>query len=585
MFKYNALNWDKWDPAPLTPNKIRIVPLGGLGEVGRNMSVVEIIDPYHLDEDPKLLLIDCGVLFPGEDQPGVDLILPDFSYISERLDRVDALVLTHGHEDHIGAVPYLLKLRSDIKVIGSRLTIALVEKKCEEHRIRPNVTIVKEGDSYQAGPFNLEFLPVNHSIPDALAVFIKTEYGNVLNTGDFKMDQIPLDGRLTDLRLFSQAGEEGVGVFMVDSTNAQIDGFVMSEQEIKPALNALFSKHQANNQNNKIIVSTFASHFHRLSHIFDIALAYNKKVCLMGRTMRNNMAIAQNLKIINIPDGILVDEKHVESIPPSQLVILATGSQGESLAALSRMARGDHAKINIVPDDMVIMASSTIPGNEKGIFALINQLQTIGAKVYTSADAKIHCSGHACKNELRYIYNVVNPQNVLPIHGEPRHLLANADVANSVGIQKDHIAIIQNGTVLDYCDGDIDVVGRLDHGYVYVDGKAIDVVTDEDLEHRKILSQEGFVSVTVIYNPKTLKVINRPKIVAKGVAEDPIVYRNLPERVLSAVEKELNKPSWTPKSVTKAARRSVGSWVAMKLRRSPMILPIVIEGKDEENYE
>lgn len=566
---------DSFNPGHLPENSLRMVPLGGLGEVGRNMMALEMIDPIT-HGDPKLLLIDCGVLFPGEDQPGVDLILPDFSFIADRLDRVEALVITHGHEDHIGGIPYLLKLKPDILLIGSKLTLALIQKKLDEHHIKPRTFEVKEGDFYQAGPFALEFLPVNHSIPDALAVFVKTAAGNVLNTGDFKMDQLPLDGRITDLREFSKAGEAGVDVFMVDSTNAEHPGFVRSESEIAPNIATIFAKHEKYNPNHKIYISSFASHIHRIQAIIDIAQSFGKFVCFVGRSMIANMKIAQDLGYLTIPENLLVDYKTADRIAPSKLVIVATGSQGEELAALSRMSQGTAVKFNIEEGDTVIMASSSIPGNEKSISALINRMKTAGANVWTSHETAIHCSGHANQGELRYIYNVVKPRNVMPIHGEIRHLLANADVAHSVGIDPQNIAVAKNGVIFELNNSEVKIVGKIKNSYIYVDGKSIDTITDEDLDHRKTLSEEGFIviSVTVDFDKKT--VITKPKITAKGMAENDEVFYKLSHKITKELTKAMIEENiLNNHKLAQKVRRIVGSFVGNKLRRSPMILPIV----------
>ncbi|MGH3509487.1 MAG: ribonuclease J, partial [Nocardioidaceae bacterium] len=381
-------------PAALPKGGMRIIPLGGLGEVGRNMTVFE-----HAG---RLLIVDCGVLFPEEHHPGVDLILPDFDAIRDRLDRVEALVLTHGHEDHIGAVPYLLRERPDIPLIGSKLTLALLTGKLREHRLKETAQHeVKEGDRLSFGPFDLEFVAVNHSIPDALAVAIRTGAGLVLHTGDFKMDQLPLDGRITDLRSFARLGEEGVDLFMVDSTNAEVPGFTTAEVAIAPVLDQVF----AANKHQRIIVACFASHVHRVQQIMDAAVAHHRKVAYVGRSMVRNMAIAEELGYLHVPPNTLVDPKALDDIPPERVVLISTGSQGEPMSALSRIAQGSHHTVHIEPGDTVVLASSLIPGNENAVYRVINGLIRLGANVVHKGNALVHVSGHASAGELLYCYN------------------------------------------------------------------------------------------------------------------------------------------------------------------------------------
>ncbi len=402
-------------PPPLPAGGLRVIALGGLGEVGRNMAVLEF--------DGRLLVIDCGVLFPEDHQPGVDLILPDFSAIADRLDDIEAVVLTHGHEDHIGAVPYLLRLRADLPLVGSQLTLALVEAKLREHRIQPLTLAVKEGQRERFGPFDCEFVAVNHSIPDALAVAVRTGAGLLLHTGDFKMDQLPLDGRITDLRAFARLGEEGVDLFLVDSTNAEVPGFTTSEREITPVLDQVFAA-----ADRRIIVASFASHVHRVQQVLDAAHRHGRRVALVGRSMVRNMGVAKELGYLTVPDGVLVDAKAVDDLPDREVVLMCTGSQGEPMAALSRMANHDH-RVRVGAGDTIVLASSLIPGNENAVFRVINGLTRLGAKVVHQGNARVHVSGHASAGELLYCYNILRPRNVMPVHGEVRHLVANGELA------------------------------------------------------------------------------------------------------------------------------------------------------------
>jgi ribonuclease J len=541
---------------------VRIVALGGLGEVGRNMTVFE----YH----GKLLVVDCGVLFPEEDQPGVDLILPDFSYLDDRLDDIVGLVLTHGHEDHIGAVPYLLRRKGDIPILGSKLTIALIEAKLKEHRIKPITRVVAEDDLDQLGPFDLEFVAVNHSIPDALAVFIRTGAGNILHTGDFKMDQLPLDGRITDLRAFARLGEEGVDLFMTDSTNAEVPGFTALEKDIGPVLENLFGTAER-----RIIVASFSSHVHRVQQVLNAADAHGRKVALVGRSMVRNMKIAADLGYLDVPQGALIDIKKVDDYPDDQIVLMCTGSQGEPMAALSRMANRNH-RVEVGDGDTVILASSLIPGNENSVFKVINGLMKLGARVISKADAKVHVSGHASGGELLYSYNIVKPRGVMPVHGEWRHMLANARHAEATGVDPDNIVLADDGWVVDLKDGRAEVVGAVDCNYVFVDGSSVGEITEADLKDRLVLSGEGFVTIFMAVNSQTKSLIAGPEIHARGVAESDDVFDTIVPKVTKAVEDALRDGTADQYQLQQVVRRTIGRWVSSKLRRKPMIVPMVV---------
>ncbi|WP_211331521.1 ribonuclease J [Flaviflexus salsibiostraticola] len=542
---------------------MRIVPLGGLGEVGRNMTVFEI--------NGKILIVDCGVLFPEEAQPGVDLILPDFEYIEDRLDDIVAIVLTHGHEDHIGAVPYLLRLKNDIPIVGSQLTLAFIEAKLQEHRISPYTLQVAEGDIETFGPFELEFVAVNHSIPDALAAMIRTVAGNVLITGDFKMDQLPLDGRITDLRAFARLGEEGVDLFMVDSTNAEVPGFTTSEVEIGPVLEQAFSQ-----VTGQIVVASFASHVHRVQQILDAAAANNRVVAFVGRSMVRNMGIASDLGYLDVPDGVLVDLKRMNDYPPSKRVYMSTGSQGEPMAVLSRIANENHQSIAVGPGDTVIFASSLIPGNENSVFRLINGLMRLGAKVIHQANARVHVSGHASAGELLYCYNIVQPTAVMPIHGEIRHLVANGALAVKTGVPAENVMLAEDGAVIDLVDGEASMVGAVPCGYVYVDGSSVGDITEAELKDRRILSEEGFVAIFAVVDTAKRAIISGPHIQARAMAEDDDVFEKVLPEVTKALQDVLDNDGDTYQ-MQQAMRRAVGRWVSRRLRRRPMIVPTVIE--------
>ncbi len=554
---------DIYDPPALEPGTLRVIPLGGLGEIGRNMTVYEI--------NGKLLVVDCGVLFPEESQPGIDLILPDFSPIRERLDDVLAIILTHGHEDHIGAVPYLLRLRSDIPLVGSALTLALVEAKLKEHRIAPYTLTVTEGQREKFGPFEVEFVAVNHSIPDALAVAIRTEAGLVLHTGDFKMDQLPLDGRITDLRAFARLGEEGIDLFLPDSTNADVPGFTPLEKEIGPVIESIIHRSPR-----RVIVASFSSHVHRVQQVLDAAVANGRHVALLGRSMVRNMGIAEQLGYLKVPDGVLIDYKKAADLPDDRIVYMSTGSQGEPMAVLARMANLEH-QIEIGSGDTVILASSLIPGNENAVYRVIDGLTKLGANVVHKGNAKVHVSGHAAAGELLYCYNILKPKNVMPVHGEYRHLFANAKLAMETGVARENTVLADDGTVVDLRDGVARIVGQLDLGFVYVDGSAVGQVTDSDLKDRRILAEEGFISIIVVVDAATGKIIVGPEIHAKGFAEDDAVFDEVKPAIATALADAAHNGVRDSHALSQVVRRTVGQWVNKGYRRRPMIVPLVIE--------
>ncbi|CAM05081.1 ribonuclease J [Saccharopolyspora erythraea NRRL 2338] len=550
-------------PGPLAEGGLRVFALGGIGEVGRNMTVFE-----HAG---RLLVVDCGVLFPEDDAPGVDLILPDFAPIENRLDDIEALVLTHGHEDHIGAVPFLLRLRPDLPVVGSKFTLALLAAKCKEHRLSPTLVEVAEGQHSTHGAFDLEFFAVNHSIPDALAVAIRTPAGVVLHTGDIKLDQLPLDGRLTDLAGFSRLGDEGVDLFLVDSTNAEVPGFVTPEREIRPVLDRVIGK-----ATQRLIVACFASHVHRVQQVLDVAVEHGRKVCFVGRSMVRNMGIASELGLLQVPDGLIVELDEALAMPEHLVVFVSTGSQGEPLSALSRMARGEHKQIRIRAGDTVVLASSLIPGNETAVFGVVNGLVRLGADVVHQGGAKVHVSGHASAGELLYLYNAVRPSNVMPVHGEWRHLRANGELARLTGVAPERVVIAEDGVVVDMVDGIADIVGRFEVGHVYVDGLSVGDVGESTLSDRLILGEGGFISINVAVEASTGRAVSSPKISGRGFSDDPKAL----DEVVPLVEMELARTEsegiTDTHRIAQAVRRVVGKWVADTYRRRPMIVPNVL---------
>jgi ribonuclease J len=549
-------------PSKLAAGGLRIVALGGISEIGRNMTVYET--------DGKLLIVDCGVLFPEDNQPGIDLILPDFSYIRDRLDDVVGVFLTHGHEDHIGAVPYLLRERVDIPLYGSPLTIALITAKCKEHRIGPITHEVREGDRFKLAGFDLECIAVNHSIPDALAVAIRTKAGMVLATGDFKMDQLPLDGRTTDLASFARLGEEGVDIFLADSTNADIPGFTPAEREIMPALHRVIATTKK-----RVIVASFSSHVHRVQQVIDVAHENDRKVCFIGRSMVRNMKIAEDMGYLNVPAGAVIDLKDLDYWGDN-VVLISTGSQGEPMAALSRMANGDH-QIRVGQGDTVILASSLIPGNENSVYRVINELTRFGARVVHKANALVHVSGHAAAGELLYCYNIVKPKYAMPIHGEWRHLKANSELAIQSGVPRENTFIAENGIVIDLVDHVAEVAGAIPVGFVYVDGQSIGDITEDSLKDRRILGEEGFISVIVVIDSQSGKIVAGPDIHARGFNEDVALFDEVRGDIEKALAHAVAGGTNGTHQLSQVVRRTIGSWVGQKHRRKPMIVPVVIE--------
>ena len=549
-------------PSKLAAGGLRIVALGGISEIGRNMTVYET--------DGKLLIVDCGVLFPEDNQPGIDLILPDFSYIRDRLDDVVGIFLTHGHEDHIGAVPYLLRERVDIPLYGSPLTIALITAKCKEHRIGPITHEVREGDRFMLEGFDLECIAVNHSIPDALAVAIRTKAGLVLATGDFKMDQLPLDGRTTDLASFARLGEEGVDIFLADSTNADIPGFTPAEREIMPALHRVIATTKK-----RVIVASFSSHVHRVQQVIDVAHENGRKVCFIGRSMVRNMKIAEDMGYLNVPSGAVIELKDLDNYG-DDVVLISTGSQGEPMAALSRMANGDH-QIRVGQGDTVILASSLIPGNENSVYRIINELTRFGARVVHKANALVHVSGHAAAGELLYCYNIVKPKYAMPIHGEWRHLKANAELAIQAGVPRENTFIAENGIVIDLVNHEAEVAGSIPVGFVYVDGQSIGDITEDSLKDRRILGEEGFISVIVVIDSQSGKIVAGPDIHARGFNEDAALFDEVRGDIEKALAQAVSGGMNGTHQLSQVVRRTIGSWVGQKHRRKPMIVPVVIE--------
>ncbi|HZY75149.1 MAG TPA: ribonuclease J [Jatrophihabitantaceae bacterium] len=556
-------------PPELPVGGLRVVAVGGIKEIGRNMTVFE----YRADASrSRLLVVDCGMLLGKTNSPGVDITLPDWSYFAGRLDDIDAVVLTHGHEDHIGALPYLLRERGDIPVIGSRLTLALVESKLSQHRIKPELRRVVEGERTAAGDWDLEFFAVNHSIPDALAVAIRAGQHTVLHTGDFKMDQTPLDGRLTDLPGFSRLGDEGVDLLLADSTNAEVGGFIPSERDVGKVVTDVIHKAPG-----RIIVACFASHVHRVQQVLDAAVETQRQVALVGRSMVRNMQIARELGLLRVPDGVLIDLKDAEELPSKRVLLISTGSQGEPLSALSRMANREHQTVRISSDDTILLASSLIPGNETSVGQVINGLSRLGATVIHKSTALVHVSGHAPAGELRYLLAAVRPTNLMPVHGEWRHLRAHAAIGRSMGLPDARIMLAEDGTVVDLVDGLATISGRIPVGYVYVDGLEVGDIGDAVLKDRRILGEEGFLSILVAVDLDAGKVVFGPEITARGFSDDPEALDPIHAELIDVLERALAEGATDSGSLSNLVRRTVGRWVDRTYRRRPMLMPMVVE--------
>ena len=550
-------------PGPLTSGGLRVTALGGISEIGRNMTVFE-----HLG---RLLIIDCGVMFPTHDEPGVDLILPDLRHIEHRLDDVEALVLTHAHEDHIGGIPFLLKLRPDIPVVGSKFTLALVAAKCREHRLKPVFVEVSEGLRTTHGVFECEYFAVNHSIPDALAIAVRTGAGTVLHTGDIKLDQLPLDGRPTDLPGMSRLGDAGVDLFLCDSTNSEIPGVGPSESEVGPTLHRLIR-----GAHGRVIVACFASNVDRVQQIIDAATALGRRVSFVGRSMVRNMGIARELGFLRVADADLVDIGAAEMMPPEAIVLITTGTQGEPMSALSRMSRGEHRSITLTAEDLIILSSSLIPGNEEAVYDVIDSLSKLGARVVTNQQVRVHVSGHAYAGELLFLYNGVRPRNVMPVHGTWRMLRANAKLAASTGVPQSSIVLAENGVSVDLVGGSVSIAGAVPVGKMFVDGLITGDVGDITLGERLILSS-GFVAVTVVVRRGTGRSAAPPHLYSRGFSEDPKALEPAVRKVETELESLVAENVTDPARIAQAVRRTVGKWVGETYRRQPMIVPTVIE--------
>jgi len=548
--------------------KLSLIPLGGLGEIGKNMMAVRFGE--------NILLIDCGLMFPEEEMLGIDIVIPDITYLLENREFVRGIVLTHGHEDHIGALPYVLR-QLNIPVYGTRLTLGLLQGKLKEQNIAGDVALhtVKPRDSVQIGPFKVEFIKVSHSIPDAVAIAVHTPLGVVLHTGDFKIDQTPVDGQVTDFHRLAQLGEKGVLVLLSDSTNAERPGYTMSERVVGNTFDETFRQ-----TTERIIIATFASNVHRLQQAILTAYKHNRKVAVVGRSMVNVVNIANELGYMNIPDGTLVELDEANRLPKNRVVILTTGSQGEPMSALTRMALSDHRQVEIIPGDTIIISATPIPGNEKLVARIIDQLFKQGARVIYESVSGIHVSGHPSQEELKLMINLVRPKFFVPVHGEYRMLIKHAELAKDVGVLQENVFVAENGQVLEFNRRSGRVAGRVTAGKVLVDGLGVGDVGNIVLRDRKLLSQDGILIVVVTINRETGLVMAGPDIVSRGfvyVRESEELLEEAKIKVKCALDKCSNRGISEWSSIKSQVRDALGKFLYDKTRRRPMILPIIME--------
>ena len=547
--------------------KLQIIPLGGLGEIGKNMTVIRV--------DDEILVIDAGLMFPDEDMLGIDLVIPDISYLIENKDKIKAIVLTHGHEDHIGALPYVLK-KINVPVYGTRLTLGILEGRLKENGVdSSNLHSVMQGDIINVGCFSVGFIRVNHSIPDAVGLSIKTPVGMIVHTGDFKLDYTPIDGKMTDFRRFSDLGNRGVLVLMADSTNSEREGHTPSERTVGAAFDRAF-----HNARGRIIVATFSSNVHRIQQVIDTAVRYKRHVAVLGRSMVNVVNISLELGYITAPEGTIVDIDEIHNYRMEQMVIITTGSQGEPMSALTRMSMSDHRKVGIVPGDTVIISATPIPGNEKLVSKTIDNLMKLGANVIYGRNQGIHVSGHASREELKLMHNLVRPKFFIPVHGEYHHLVQHARLARELGMPKENIFISENGQILEFTRDKGQVAGKVTAGMVMVDGLGVGDVGNIVLRDRRQLSQDGILIVVVTMNKQTHRVVSGPDIVSRGfvcVRESEALMDEATARVQQALDRCEDEKVKEWAAIKSNVRDALGRYLFEKTRRRPMILPIIME--------
>lgn len=549
--------------------KLRVIPLGGLDEIGKNMTVIE----YAGD----IIVIDCGLAFPDTDMLGVDMVIPDITYLRKNIEKVRGIFLTHGHEDHIGSLPYVLR-EMNVPVYGNKLTLGLVRRKLAEHRMEKSAMLIetKPGSVIERGCFKVEFIKVNHSIPDAAGFAIKTPVGTLIHTGDFKIDTTPIHGRPIDLARFGELGKEGVLLMMADSTNAERPGLASSEKKVGKALLAIFE----GAQEKRIIVASFASNVHRVQQIIDASVKFGRKVAASGRSMENVIAVSHELGYLKIPKGTLIPLEQVSKYPPNKITLITTGSQGEPMSALYRMAFSDHRTISVNQNDLIIISASPIPGNERLVSRVVNELEKLGATVVDNKMADVHVSGHACQEELKLLLGLVKPKFFMPVHGEYRHLATHAKLALETGMAEDHIFVGANGNVLELGKDSAKMNGSVQAGHVLVDGTGVGDVGNIVLRDRRILAEEGIILVVAAISKTTGQVVSGPDIVSRGfiyVRENEDLMGEAQKVVGGALKKNLAKGNLEWAALKGDMRDALAHFISSKTRRSPMIIPIIMD--------
>lgn len=553
-------------------SKLRIIPLGGLGEIGKNITV------FETEED--IVIVDCGLAFPDDDMPGIDLVIPDVDYLEKNQEKIRCIALTHGHEDHIGALPFVLK-KIDVPVYGTKLSLALVGRKLEEHGLKDKVhlQVVTAGQKFTFGSISVEFIHTNHSIADSCALAIDTPAGMIVHTGDFKIDFTPIVGEPLDLARFGELGKKGVLLLMADSTGVERKGYTMSERTVGQRFVDIMAETEG-----RILIATFASNIHRIQQIIDAAILFGRKVAVIGRSMENVLDLSIELGYMNIPEGVLIDVNNIDKYPDEQIVIITTGSQGEAMSALTRIASSEHRKVSIREGDTVIVSASAIPGNEKFISRVINELFKRGANVIYEALDEIHVSGHAKQEELKIIHHLIKPKFFMPVHGEYRHLLQHARLAEEMGMNPQDIFILENGDVLTLQRDKAKVDEQVTWGSILVDGLGVGDVGNVVLKDRKILSQDGLIIVIVSCDTETNAIVSGPEIISRGfvyVKESDDLMDALKEITLKAMSKsEGTKRDWVNKK--NLIRDGIRNFVYEKTKRKPMILPVIINIEPEK---
>ncbi len=549
--------------------RLRVIPLGGLDGIGKNMTVFE-----HGDD---IILVDAGIMFPDDDHPGVDLILPDFSYVVKRKEKVRGILITHGHEDHTGALPYLLKeLGPQVPVLGTKLTLGLIKGKLDEHKLKKaKLREIKAGGHVSLGSFGFDFFAVNHSIPDGVGIFIRTPSGTVLHTGDFKLDQTPIDGRMTDYGMITKFAKTGVDLLMSDSTNAESRGVTLSESEVGRQLREIIS-----GADQRVIVASFSSHIHRIQQVCDAAVAAGRKVVVTGRSMVTNTKIARELGYLEIEDEWIVDAFDASGLPSEKVVVLCTGSQGEPLSALARMANGDHRTVQVERGDTVIISATPVPGNEKAVSRVINRLTKAGAIVLHRGSMMVHVSGHAASEELKLMLNLAQPTYFMPIHGETRHLAAHARLAHDVGMYEDDVFVMENGDCLEISQNGARITEKVEHGVVYVDGLSVGDVGQVVLRDRQLLAQDGIATIIIAIDGQTGRVMGEPELVMRGIVvgddTDPLLV-DARARIAKTLAKTAKEGATDQAVIKNAVRESLSQLLWERIRRRPMIIPVVME--------